>query len=433
MHLFFMSMLNMYFLYSCLLFILSPFLLFSLYRTKSGKPKIGKRWKEHFGITPRLKNPQPIWLHAVSVGEVIAAKPLIKALLKTYPNDTLLVTTTTATGAALVSELSLDNEKIEHRYMPIDFGFAVQGFLNTTRPKALLIMETELWPNTLKNVQKTNIPILVLNARLSERAMKGYQKIQPFFNAFSAPVCQFICQFESDAANFRHLGIQNDKITLAGSLKFDLPIFDNKQKGIISLQKAFNGRPVWLAASTHQGEDEILLSAHKKVLEKVKDALLILVPRHPERFNDVAELIKNKQFSFVRRSDKAQISAQTQVYLADTLGEMMLLLSQANLVFMGGSLVGKKVGGHNVIEPAFLGKPQLIGESFYNFQAITSALIEAKACQICQDESQIVTAVVDLLTKPEKAKEQGEAAIKFVKQNQGALDTTLSLLRPWLD
>ncbi len=422
----------MYFLYSCLLFILSPFLLFSLYRTKAGKPKVGKRWKEHFGITPALTKPRPIWLHAVSVGEVIAAKPLIKALLVHYPNDTLLVTTTTATGAALVDELSLENDRVVHRYMPIDFGFAVRGFLRKIKPKAFLIMETELWPNTLKKVQETNIPILVLNARLSERAMKGYQKIQPFFSAFSAPVCQFICQFESDAAHFSQLAIKSQKIAQVGSLKFDLPTFNNKQEEITELEKNIGKRPVWLGASTHSGEDEILLKAHKKILAEVENALLILVPRHPERFNDVAQLIEKMQFNFVRRSDQNQISPQTQVYLADTLGEMMLLLSQANLVFMGGSLLGKKVGGHNVIEPASLGKPLLIGESFYNFQVITSALIEAKACQICQNESQISAAVIDLLTQPQKSKRKGEAAIAFVKQNQGALDSTLSLLRPWL-
>lgn len=419
----------MRFLYSLLLTIAAPFLLFNLYRRKPGKPNVGKRWIEHFGFAPKFKKPHPIWIHAVSVGEVIAAKPIIFALRKKYPDYPILVTTTTATGAAIVNQLGDD---IEHRYMPIDFSFAITLFLTRINPKILLIMETELWPNTLAAVKKAAIPIIVINARLSQRSMQRYQKVQPIFSILSQNITHIICQFNADATRFKTLGINASRLSVSGSIKFDLPVFDPFSFDVIALKEQMAGRPVWIAASTHFGEDEILLEVHQSVLDRHPNALLILVPRHPERFLDVAALARSHDFSVTRRSQRSPISSKTQIYLADTMGEMMTLFSVSDLCFMGGSLLGKKVGGHNLLEPASLGKALLIGPSFYNFQAVTEQLIERGACQICFDKNDITSKIIALLENPAQRARASEAALCFVKQNRGAVDKTLSIIAPWL-
>ena len=278
------------FLYSFLLMLAAPFLLFGLYKTKEGKPSVGKRWVEHFGSTPLLNKPSPLWIHAVSVGEVIAAKPVIFAIQQQYPSLPILVTTTTATGAAMAEKIA----GVEHRYMPIDFAITVKRFLTRVQPRALLIMETELWPNTLAAVKAFGCPIVVLNARLSERSKHRYQKVQPLFNWIAAHLDLVLCQFKDDADRFKALGIAAEKVKVTGSVKFDLPDFDGANEAVTSLLQQMGERQTWIAASTHAGEDDILLRAHQKLLASHPDAILLLVPRHPERFNQVAERVEGK-------------------------------------------------------------------------------------------------------------------------------------------
>ncbi|OEE74578.1 3-deoxy-D-manno-octulosonic acid transferase [Enterovibrio norvegicus FF-162] len=417
-------------LYTLLLFIAAPFLLLGLYRAKDGKPRVGKRWVEHFGRTPALVGQRPIWIHAVSVGEVIAAKPIILALRKTYPDASILVTTTTTTGAAIASKLG---EGIEHRYMPIDFGFAVSGFLKRMNPKIMLIMETELWPNTLTAVKQAGIPIIVMNARLSEKSMRGYQRVQPLFNLLSNNIDHILCQFKDDAHRFIQLGVNSQHVSVSGSVKFDLPEFDESNHAVVALKQALKQRPVWVAASTHPGEDEILLDAHQALLAKQPDALLVLVPRHPERFGDVAALIEQKGFSLSRRSQSQPINDNTQVYLGDTMGEMMTLLATSTVTFMAGSLMGEKLGGHNLLEPASLGKPQITGPSYFNFQVIGDQLIEAGACEVQEAPSDIANALLGFMNNPEKCQQAGEAALNVVERNRGAVAKTLEAIAPWID
>lgn len=416
-------------IYTFLLAIVSPFLLVILFRHKKGKPNIGQRWKEYFGFIAPLKNKNPIWIHAVSVGEIIAAKPIIFSLRDKYPNQSILVTTTTTTGAAIAEQLG---EGIEHRYMPIDFPFAIKSFLKCCQPKIMLIMETELWPNTLTLVKKAQVPIIVLNARLSERSMNRYQKIQPFFKHICDNISLVLCQFNEDANRFKQLGLAEQKIQISGSVKFDLPFFDTSCYQVTELKNQLNHRPVWIAASTHEGEDEILLNAHQKILQQIPEALLILVPRHPERFLPVAMRISTKKLTLVKRSQKNNISSKTQVYLGDTMGEMMTLFAVADLCFMAGSLIGKKVGGHNLLEPASLGKPILMGPSFYNFEKIATQLIEEGACQICHDENEIAHCLIDLFNDRQKQHLASQAAINVVEKNRGAVVKTLSYLQPWI-
>lgn len=362
------------FFYTLLLALASPFLLFGLYKSKPNKPKFGQRWKEHFGITPKLKTTdRPIWIHAVSVGESIAAIPLIKELKKQNPTQPILVTTTTSTGAEQIAKLG---DLVEHRYMPIDFGFAVKGFLEAIRPKQMLIIETELWPNTLNTVHNAGISIIVVNARLSEKSCRNYAKVQPLFDLLHPCIDKVLCQTESDAERFERLGIEKNKLFVTGSIKFDIQISkDVKDKGKVLRNALGLERPIWIAASTHKGEDEQVLEAHKKILESHPNTLLILVPRHPERFEDVFELCQGQGFETARRTSQEEVTTSTQVYLGDTMGEMLILIGASDICFMGGSLIGDKVGGHNVLEPAALGVPIITGPSYYNFEDIVNELL----------------------------------------------------------
>ncbi|WP_199479650.1 lipid IV(A) 3-deoxy-D-manno-octulosonic acid transferase [Vibrio harveyi] len=411
-------------LYTLLLTIASPFLLVGLYKSKPNKPKFGQRWKEHFGITPKLTSEEkPIWIHAVSVGESIAATPFIKALKEQNPDQPILVTTTTSTGAEQIAKLG---DLVEHRYMPIDFAFAVKRFLKTTQPKQMLIIETELWPNTLNEVHKTGIPISVVNARLSEKSCSNYAKVQPLFNLMLPCLTQVLCQTESDANRFERLGVDKDKLKVTGSIKFDIQISDDvKEKSKILRQELGQNRPVWIAASTHKGEDEQVLAAHKRVLESHPDALLILVPRHPERFDDMYDLCQQQGFETVRRTTQENVANSTQVYLGDTMGEMLLLLGAADICFMGGSLVGDKVGGHNVLEPAILKKVVITGPSYFNFKDIVNDLIQANGMLVSKDSAGIGNHLTHLISEPHSQHVYGQNAYEYAVKNQGALARTI--------
>ncbi|EOX3943218.1 MULTISPECIES: lipid IV(A) 3-deoxy-D-manno-octulosonic acid transferase [Vibrio] len=379
--------------YTILLALASPLLLFGLYKSKPNKPKFGSRWKEHFGITPKLKsNDKPIWIHAVSVGESIAATPLIKALKEQNPEQSILVTTTTSTGAEQIAKLG---DLIEHRYMPIDFGFAIKGFLKAVQPKQMLIIETELWPNTLHHVYKAGIPITVVNARLSEKSCQNYAKIQRLFNQLHPCLTQVLCQTDSDAERFERLGVEKKKLSVTGSIKFDIQISEQvKQQGQQLRARLGKDRPIWIAASTHKGEDEQVLDAHRQVLKSHPNALLILVPRHPERFDDVFALCQNSGFNSTRRTNAAIVNADTQVYLADTMGEMLILLGASDVCFMAGSLLGDKVGGHNVLEPVALNVPVISGPSYFNFKAIVEDMIALNIIDIT-DKTQLASKVLE--------------------------------------
>lgn len=409
-------------LYTLLLALAAPLLLFGLYRSKPNKPKFGKRWKEHFGITPTLDGQnQPLWIHAVSVGESLAAIPLIKAIKEKTPNQVIVVTTTTSTGAEQIAKLG---NLVEHRYMPIDFAFAVRGFLKAINPAKMLIIETELWPNTLATVHKANIPIIVVNARLSEKSQQNYAKVQPLFNLIHPCLGKVLCQSQADADRFAKLGIPTNKLSVTGSIKFDIHISDEiKHQGAELRTLLGQQRPVWIAASTHRGEDEQVLDAHRQVLETHPNALLILVPRHPERFDSVFELCQTQGFETVRRTQANIIADSTQVYLGDTMGEMLVLLGAADVCFMGGSLVGDKVGGHNVLEPAALGVPVIIGPSYYNFKEITSTLHQVNGIAIVESV-QLGRHVLQLLTDKALQINTAQAALRVVQKNQGTLART---------
>ena len=415
-------------IYNVVLLLLSPLLLFLLIKEGMKKQRNLKRWGEYLGFTPSLStSAPPIWIHAVSVGECIAATPLIKELKRKNPDQPIVVTTTTTTGAEQVAKLG---ELVEHRYMPADFSFAVKGFLKAIHPSEMLIIETELWPNTLQIVHKAGVPITVVNARLSEKSCQNYAKVQPLFNLLHPNLTKVLCQSEADANRFKRIGVDKEKLEVTGSIKFDIQISDEiKQKGQRLRELLGKERPVWIAASTHKGEDEQVLEAHKKTLAKHPDALLILVPRHPERFDSVYNLCLSQKLNTVRRQSGSTATEDTQVYLADTMGEMLILLGAADICFMGGSLVGDKVGGHNMLEPAALGVPVITGPSYFNFKQITEELLKEQAILICEEATQISQHLNHLIDSHHVRCSMQSAALSVVRRNQGSLSRTIQFIQ----
>ncbi|ELV8726391.1 lipid IV(A) 3-deoxy-D-manno-octulosonic acid transferase [Vibrio fluvialis] len=411
-------------IYTLLLVVASPLLLYSLYKKKVGKPAFGARWKEHWGMTPKVSSQNPIWIHAVSVGESIAAIPVIKAMKQAQPDQAIVVTTTTSTGAEQIAKLG---DLVEHRYMPLDFAWCVRRFLQAVKPSRLLIVETELWPNTVHTVHQHNIPITIINARLSERSCLRYQKFSALFNLIRPYVDRILCQYESDAGRFVRLGFQPEQVQVTGSIKFDIEIAPTVLEQGKQLREELGlDRPVWIAASTHEGEDAILLDAHQALLEHFPQALLILVPRHPERFNSVFDLCINREFITCRRTFPTPMKQGCQVYLGDTMGELLTLLSAADICFMGGSLIGDKVGGHNLLEPAALGKPLLNGPSYYNFSEIMQLLQDNDAVTICENAQKITYNLQQFWTTSQLLQVKGANAQKVVEQNTGAISRTIA-------
>lgn len=414
------------FLYTCLLTLIAPVLLLSLYKKRPGVSPVGKRWKEHFGFSDKVQGHQPLWIHAVSVGETLAVTPLIKALKARHPALPILLTTTTATGAEQAARLG---DLVEHRYMPLDFPWALRPFLKKQQPRALCIMETELWPNTLAAAKRVGLPVTVLNARLSERSCQRYAKVQPLFQLLANNLDQVLCQHQDDAERFLRLGVPGQAVQITGSIKFDLSLPEGlAQASAILRDELGRQRPVWIAASTHDGEDEPVLDAHRQILASYPNALLILVPRHPERFNQVHTLCLQHGFTTARRTQPNSSLSDKQVYLADTMGEMMLLLGACDVAFVGGSLIGDKVGGHNLLEPAALAKPVLTGPSYYNFTDITTQLLNASGAEVIDDSKALAETVMRLLDNQEAQSQMGQAALDVVKANQGAIERTLTAL-----
>ena len=417
--------------YTLLLALAAPLLLWGLYRTKPGKPHFGARWKEHFGFTPRLATTTaPIWIHAASVGEAIAIVPVIKALKQAYPEQAIVVTTTTSTGAEQVAKLG---ELVEHRYMPIDFAWCVRGFLKAIKPKLFLIVEKELWLNTLTCVHQQKIPTIIVNARLSERSAKRYQSFSFFTHQLLNKIDKILCLHDDDAQRFIAIGAQQHQIAVTGSIKYDITIANTVFEHAQNLRQQLGAqRPIFVAASTHQGEDEQVLDAYQAVLQQYPDAMVIIVPRHPQRFDSVAKLAIERGLTVHRRTDTTPIKVNTQLYLADTMGEMLVMLATADVTFMGGSLVGEKVGGHNLLEPAAVAKPAITGPSFYNFEDITQQLLAAGAIEICQNSHQLAQQLVTLFNDPERQQHMGAQGQRIVIENQGAVNKTIANIHFYL-
>ncbi|CAJ1871987.1 lipid IV(A) 3-deoxy-D-manno-octulosonic acid transferase [Aeromonas salmonicida] len=407
-------------LYNLLIHLGLPLALLALYKPKKGKPGFGARWAEHLGRTPASGQEAPLWIHAVSVGETLAISPFIRALKAERPDLPILLTTTTRTGAEQAAKLG---DLVVHRYAPLDYPWAVAAFLKCIKPRALWVMETELWPNWLAACEARHLPVTIINARLSERSCQRYARFQGEFDTLSRPLTHLLCQHQDDAERFARLGVGRERLAVTGSIKFDIQLGDEVYaRGHALRQQLGQSRPVWIAASTHQGEDEQVLAAFDLVLQRHPQTLLILVPRHPERFDRVAELCA--PYGCVRRTGGAPIRETDKVYLGDTMGELPLMLAAADVAFVGGSLV--KVGGHNLLEPAALGKPCLTGPAYFNFSDITRQLVAQGGAALVADAAALGEKVSELLADEGDRRQMGEQARAVVLRNQGALARTLS-------
>jgi 3-deoxy-D-manno-octulosonic-acid transferase len=416
-------------LYSGLLYTLTPLVFLRLWMRGRKAPEYRKRWNERFGHASGFENKSRIWVHAVSVGETIAAAPLVNALLEQYPDHAILVTTMTPTGSAQVERLFGDS--VEHVYLPYDLPHSLNQFFNAAQPDLLIVMETELWPNLFAVCQKRGVPVVVVNARLSERSFQGYWKFRTLFKRVFSYI-HVLAQAEADAARFRQLGITAQNLKVMGNLKFDQEVPEQAVEDGKQLRAALTStRPVWIAASTHAGEDEQVLSVHRELLDAGQDCLLILVPRHPERFNEVAALVEQSGFVMSRRSQEGDPPQDLQVFVGDTLGELLMFFAASDVAFVGGSLV--ETGGHNPLEPAALGVPVITGPHWFNFAGIYPELFIDGAAQEVIDEEGFVAQLQQWLGDDAIRKTAGEAGRRVVQQNQGALERCLDGIKPLLE
>lgn len=415
-------------LYTVLFYLGLPLVAIRLWLRARKAPAYAKRIGERFTLGMPTLQPGGIWVHAVSVGESIAAAPMIRALLERHPALPITVTCMTPTGSERIQALFANEPRIQHCYLPYDLPCAAARFLDRVQPKLAVIMETELWPNHIHQCAKRGIPVALANGRLSERSARGYGRFSKLTAPMLAQMSLFAIQTEAEAQRFRDLGARPQTVEVTGSIKFDLTIDPQLLQRAAELRSQWQAqdRPVWIAASTHEGEDEVLLDAHRRLLSSHPDALLILVPRHPERFNSVFELCQREGFATVRRSTGANVDAQTSVLLGDTMGELLFLYALADSAFVGGSLVPN--GGHNLLEPAALAKPVLSGPHLFNFLDIAAQMREAGALVEVDDAEGLAIEVQRLFELPRDAQRMAEAGLAVMRRNQGALQRLLDSL-----
>lgn len=413
-------------IYTVIYYLIMPFVLCRLLWRSRHTADYRKRWSERFGYVTPSTHEKNIWVHAVSVGETIAAIPLVQALIKQYhPNYHFIVTTTTPTGSALVTK-HLHNQ-VTHYYAPFDVPSVVSRFIRRSRVSLCVIMETELWPNLLTLCNKQHIPIMLANGRLSERSCLRYQLIPGLTKHMLSTYHTVAAQGVLDGERYLQLGLDPKKLVISGNIKFDVNISDELiQHGKEIRQQIGIDRRVLIAASTHDSEEYIILKAFQKIRAEIPNLFLILAPRHPDRFQKVADLCRQTPFQLCTRSQHDLINQNTDILLVDTIGELQMIYAAADIAFVGGSLV--PVGGHNLIEPAALGLPILTGPNLHNFTEISKLLQNAGAAQIVTDASSIADAVIALCSAKELREKIGRCAQETIEANRGALEKHLGCI-----
>lgn len=404
--------------YTLLLYLLAPLLMLRL------AVRGGRRWRERCGLITLSGSKPSLWVHAASVGEVNAAIPLVEALLAHYPCCRLLLTTVTPTGSARVEQVL--GTRVMHVYLPYDLPGAVRRFLKRSRPILGVIIETELWPNLYTACARAEIPLLIANARLSERSMRGYQIVpgRRLIRDILREVAFIAAQSSADAVRFCALGASPGRVEVVGNLKFDMPPPRAAQRTAMHWRNAWGEqRLVWIAASTHEPEEQPVLLAHLQILRHIPDALLLIAPRHPKRFRAVEQAASLLGLRVATRSVEHCAVHSTQCFIVDTMGELMNFYAAADLAFVGGSLA--PIGGHNVLEPAALGCPVLVGPHTFNFEDITGSLLHAKAAERLAEPAALAPTVLALLQNPAQRRAMGKAAIEVSEAGRGALNRTL--------
>ena len=412
------------FIYTLLLYLSLPIAILKLIAKERKSPFRNAKLKNQLGFVTKTSS-KVIWVHCVSVGEFNAARSLIDQLLDIYPEHRLAITTTTITGAEAVRKHYQD--RVIHYFFPFDLPFIVGPFINKINPVACILLETEIWPNLINNLNKKAIPVMLINARLSERSLNKYQKFSS--KLIQKTINQLILigsQNDPSSERFLSLGALPDKVVTVGNLKFDSNEKDNPST-TQSLQQMIGQRRVVVFASTREGEEKKIIQSYVNLKDKF-DALLIIVPRHPERFDEVFNLIVDSGLKVKRRSDGLGCDESIQVLLGDSMGELLSYYSVCDIAFIGGSLVD--TGGQNMLEAAAASKPILFGPSVFNFEQIAQLLLEKDAAIQVDDADDLMKTISSLLLDDPKRQKLGENAKNLLEKHRGAIDRLMKLIIP---
>ena len=417
--------------YTVALYCAVPFLVARLLWRGLRNPAYWRRIGERFGLGARIgSNGGCVWIHAVSVGEVQAAVPIVKALRNRHPGEAVVVTSTTPTGAARIAKVF--GGGVAHRYFPLDLPGSVTRFLNRVEPRVAIIMETEIWPNLLAQCRLRGVPVILANVRLSERSAAGYRRFRRLFAPALGGVAAVAVQSDEDARRITSIGAPSEVVDVTGSTKFDIPMLASLREEAAALRRTWGAsRGIWIAASTHDGEEALVLDAFRQVLDRLPGSLLVLVPRHPERFREVAAHVRRHGFDPVMRSRRPVDCSGVHVFIGDTMGELPLFYAAADVAFVGGTLVER--GGHNMLEPAAAGLPVLLGPHVFNFAEISRRLLEAGGARTVSDSASLGRAVIDYLHDADLRHTTGAKGRAFVESNRGAGDRVLAMISPHLE
>lgn len=411
--------------YTCLFYLSVPAIVLRLLLRSINAPDYRQRWLERFAFYPKGLPDVDIWFHAVSVGEAEALFPLVQRILQRHPKIRLLITTTTPTGSARVKAVLQEN--VAHVYLPYDLPDAISRFMRQFKPRLAVIMETEIWPNLYAFCGKNTIPLYIINARLSEKSTRNYRKIPGLARQSLAQARCIATQSQEDSNRFVAIGASVSRVITSGNIKFDVDVSPELiVQGLQLRASMFTGRFVWVIASTHQGEEALLLDGYWGIKQRIPNLLLVIAPRHPERFAVVKKLCEQKQLKVATRTAGETCNQDTDVYLLDTLGELKLFYAAADVAFVGGSLV--PAGGHNILEAAAIGVPVVFGPYMGNFNDIAHGILQKNAAIQCQDNGDVFRAIYRLYTEADYRKKLIENAKAFISQNQGVIDRLFGML-----
>jgi 3-deoxy-D-manno-octulosonic-acid transferase len=418
------------FIYTLTMYLLTPAILYRLAARGLRYREYFERWRERFGFANITSIRDSIWLHAVSMGEVNAAMPLIDALMLRYQGTPFVITTVTPTGSERVRRVYGD--RVINLYLPYDLPASIRRFLNRIRPRVALIMETEIWPNLFFECEARGVPLIIANARLSEKSLRGYGPIRPLARQALAGAHYIAAQSITDATRLAELGAPPDRLGVIGNLKYDMTVPKQLIEQAAAIRRGWGARrPVWIAASTHDGEEVAVLKAHAEILRRFPDALMLLAPRHPERFKPVAMACRSFGFVTRTRSEDDTAGSDTQCFIVDTLGELLSFYAAADVAFVGGSLV--PIGGHNVLEPAALAVPIVVGPYMFNFAEISASLMDHGAAVQVLDGHELGAAITRLLADDVVRTQVGTAAKQAFEREQGSVLRTLAIVEDALD
>lgn len=407
-------------IYSLFITLFSPFLILRLWYKSIKNDQYRKRIPERFSLSAPLHPPIDVWLHVVSLGEAIAAKPLINALIE--QKSSLLITCMTPTGSEFIQKTW--GENVTHQYVPYDIPWCIKRFLKNYKPKTALIMETEIWPNLVYYTHAAQIPLFLINGRISPDTFDSYEKIKfllkSIFNCYTAVLAQSV----QDLERFKALGVPSEKLHLQGNIKFDIELKSHATNPVAHLKTLWGEhRPVLIFASTHHNEEEKLLNEYTKLKAAVPDLVLLIAPRHQDRFKTVYELCHQYSKKIGLRSNIDSIQKDNEIIVLDSLGELTYFYALSNVAYVGGSLV--PIGGHNVLEAIAYHTPVVVGPHMHNFEAICETLLESQAIKQGQNESEVIAEVIKLLTDSTLKQNMAKLAYKVLEDNQGALQKTL--------